>query len=256
MMEKETLRKADFFSGLAVCLLGLFIVSQGLKMPMKDSWGGVMNVWFVSPALFPLFVGAMLVLLGALLVRSAINSIGLAGVREAFVYLGSHRLAAYLREEETIRFYGIVVALLGYVFVLVPSVDFFLSSVLFLLLFFTMFYCGDHAHLLRTLYGMGAGFALLIAMLALTLDKTLATAIPFPADWLVLCYIIILIAFNINAFRANQEDRRKLRISLIIGLIAPLTIGVIFKYFLMVPLPSEGLVVALLDAIWYADFWS
>ena len=78
MMEKETLRKADFFSGLAVCLLGLFIVSQGLKMPMKDSWGGVMNVWFVSPALFPLFVGAMLVLLGALLVRSAINSISVS----------------------------------------------------------------------------------------------------------------------------------------------------------------------------------
>ena len=34
-------------------------------MPMKDTWGGVQNVWFVSPALFPLFVGAMIMLLGA-----------------------------------------------------------------------------------------------------------------------------------------------------------------------------------------------
>ena len=215
-----------------------------------------MNVWFVSPALFPLFVGAMLVLLGAILMRSAIGSIGLAGIKEALAYLGSARLVAYLREKETVRFYGIVIALLGYVFLLVPHVDFFLSSVLFLLLFFTMFYCGDHSHLQCTLYGMAAAFALLTPILALGLDKTLATAIPFPADWLVLCYIIILIAFNVAAFRANQEVRRKLRISLIIGLLAPLTIGVIFKYFLMVPLPSEGLVVVLLDAVWYADFWS
>lgn len=256
MMEKQTLRKADFFSGFIVCLIGLFIISQALKMPMKDSWGGVMNVWYVSPALFPLFVGAMLVLLGGLLIRSAISSIGLGGVKEAFAYLGSSRLLSFLLEEETIRFYGIVLALLGYVFVLVPHVDFFLSSVLFLLLFFTMFYCGDQAHLQRTLYAMAAGFIILILTLALSFDEKMAAAIPFPADWLVLCYILILIAANLITFSGNREDRRKLRISLIIGFLAPLTIGVIFKYFLLVPLPSEGLVVALLDAVWYADFWS
>jgi hypothetical protein len=36
--------------------------------------------------------------------------------------------------------------------------------------------------------------------------------------------------------------------------VAPFTIGSIFKYFLLVPMPTEGMVVALLDAIWYWDF--
>jgi hypothetical protein len=64
MMEKDKLRKADIFSGSLVVLLGLFIISQAFGMPMKDSWGGVQNVWFVSPALFPLLVGGMLSFLG------------------------------------------------------------------------------------------------------------------------------------------------------------------------------------------------
>ena len=62
MMDKDKLRKADIFSGSLIILLGLFIISQAVQMPMKDSWGGVQNVWFVSPALFPLLVGGMLVL--------------------------------------------------------------------------------------------------------------------------------------------------------------------------------------------------
>jgi hypothetical protein len=57
MLEIEKLRKADIFSGVIISLFGLWVVGQALKMPMKDSWGGVQNVWFVSPALFPLFVG-------------------------------------------------------------------------------------------------------------------------------------------------------------------------------------------------------
>jgi hypothetical protein len=57
MMEKERLRKADVFCGGIIFLFGAWIVWQAFNMPMKDSWGGVQNVWFVSPALFPLFVG-------------------------------------------------------------------------------------------------------------------------------------------------------------------------------------------------------
>ncbi len=47
MLEKDKLRKADIFSGSIISLFGLWIISQAVKMPMKDSWGGVQNVWFV-----------------------------------------------------------------------------------------------------------------------------------------------------------------------------------------------------------------
>jgi hypothetical protein len=53
MMDKDKLRKADIFSGSIIMLFGLWIISQALQMPMKDSWGGVQNVWYVSPALLP-----------------------------------------------------------------------------------------------------------------------------------------------------------------------------------------------------------
>ena len=77
MLEKDKLRKADVYSGIVIFLFGAWIVWQASKMPMKDSWGGVQNVWFVSPALFPLFIGGMIMLLGLLLSRTALKAIGM-----------------------------------------------------------------------------------------------------------------------------------------------------------------------------------
>ena len=56
--------------------------------------------------------------------------------------------------------------------------------------------------------------------------------------------------------RGHLEVVQKYRLSIIIAFVAPFTIGVIFKYFLLVPMPFEGLIVQLLDSIWYADMWS
>ena len=41
---------------------------------------------------------------------------------------------------------------------------------------------------------------------------------------------------------------------LIVAVVAPVLVGLIFKYFLLVPMPAEGMVVALVDAIWYFEF--
>jgi hypothetical protein len=41
---------------------------------------------------------------------------------------------------------------------------------------------------------------------------------------------------------------------MIIAVAAPFIILSIFKYFLLVPMPTEGLVVAFLDKVWYLDF--
>jgi hypothetical protein len=70
------LRKADFFSSLPIILFGLFVCSQAFRMPMKDSWGGVQNVWYVSPALFPLIIGTVLVALGLLLLSTVVRQLG------------------------------------------------------------------------------------------------------------------------------------------------------------------------------------
>ena len=54
--------------------------------------------------------------------------------------------------------------------------------------------------------------------------------------------------------RARAELGKKFRVGLLVSLLTPFVIGPIFKYFLMVPLPKEGLVVAALDYVWYLEF--
>ncbi len=78
----------------------------------------------------------------------------------------------------------------------------------------------------------------------------------FGADWLVMLIILTLCILAKSSIKGQPELTRKYRRCLIIAFAAPLIIGIIFKYFLLVPMPYEGLIVQLLDSIWYADLWS
>ena len=143
MMDKEKLRKADIFSGGVIMLFGVWIISQAIQMPMKDSWGGVQNVWYVSPALFPLLVGAMITLLGALLVRKAMHTVGRKGLMDVLNWLGSSSLLHYLKTPAVFRFYAMTLLFFSFVFLNIPRIDFFLCAILFLIVFITMFYFDD-----------------------------------------------------------------------------------------------------------------
>ena len=71
------------------------------------------------------------------------------------------------------------------------------------------------------------------------------------------CTLVFILTYCILVFRmirGNPTLRKKYRTGLILALAAPFTIGPIFKYFLLVPMPFEGLVVAVMDAVWYWDF--
>lgn len=256
MLETQKLRKADVFSGTLVVLLGVFIISQALQMPMQDSYGGVQNVWYVSPALFPLLVGGMLVILGVLLMKTALRTVGLVGVYQVFRYLRSSDFFCFLRKQDSLRFYGIVCNLLILVFLLVPRIDFFLAATIFLLMFFFMFYCDTPGALVKFIL-LSLGGALVLGVFTLTSLASLASrVVPFSADILVILMIAGLILFSSRINNRDNVLRQKFRLSILIAFVAPFTIGVIFKYFLLVPMPFEGIVVSLLDAIWYADIWS
>jgi hypothetical protein len=41
---------------------------------------------------------------------------------------------------------------------------------------------------------------------------------------------------------------------MIIAIASPFIVGLIFKYFLLVPMPAEGLVVTVTDYFWYLEF--
>jgi len=254
MLEKENLRKADVYSGAIICLFGLWVVLQALKMPMKDSWGGVQNVWYVSPAIFPLFVGCIIMLLGGLLCRTALKTIGFKAFAQTVRWLSSKALLQFLNTLPNLRFYAIAVLLLSFVFLNIPRIDFFLSVVLFLVVFITSFYFDDAGLLKKLFFFYLAGVMGLIIYFSVGLNKPLSRVVPFPADILVLCFIAAYCGYAWRLIRHNTTLRKKYRTAMIIAFAAPFIVGMIFKYFLLVPMPAEGLVVTVMDYFWYQEF--
>jgi hypothetical protein len=223
-------------------------------MPMKGSWGGVQNVWFVSPALFPLFVGAMIALLGVLLMRTAIRSVGGKGLSQVFRWLLSRDLITYLKTPAVMRFYAVVILFFTFVFLSIPRVDFFLCSVLFLAAFITMFYFDDAALLEKLLTCYIIISVVTLAFFATGLSSRIESTVDYPGDWLTLGGIVAYCGYAGALIRGDAVLRKKYRISLILAVAAPFLIGPVFKYLLLVPMPTEGLVVSIMDAIWYWDF--
>lgn len=254
MMDKDKLRKADIFSGSFIFLFGLWIISQALKMPMKDSWGGVQNVWFVSPALFPLFVGAMIALLGGALMRTALKTVGFSELRLVLRWLGSADLVRFLKTAPVMRFYAVAVLFFSFVYLNIPRIDFFLCSVLFLVVFISMFYFDDDGLLKKMLFFYLSGTAVFVIYFSSGVSAILESTLPHPGDWLTLIFIFSYCTFTWKLIRDNPVQRKKYRTSLSLAVIAPFLIGPVFKYLLLVPMPTEGLVVVLLDAVRYWDF--
>jgi hypothetical protein len=254
MLAKDTLRKADIFSGTLIFLFGLFVVYQALQMPMKDTYGGVQNVWYVSPAIFPLFIGAIIALLGAALTVIALKSVGRQQLASVFHYLASPELIAFLKQPATIRFYAIVLVFSSFIFVMIPRVDFFLAAVFFLMVFISMFYFDDDQLLFNILLFFITVSVLLIIFFAAGFDALLADSLAYPGDWLMLAFIAAFAAFDWGLVKNRTGLRRKYRTCLLLAIIAPFTVGIIFKFLLLVPMPFEGAVVELLDTIWYYDY--
>ncbi|CAB1059161.1 hypothetical protein D1BOALGB6SA_3919 [Olavius sp. associated proteobacterium Delta 1] len=254
MLDKENLRKADVYSGAIICLFGLWIILQALKMPMKDSWGGVQNVWYVSPAIFPLFIGCMIMLLGGLLCRTALKMIGIKAFADTVRWLSSKALLQFFNSVPNLRFYSIVVLFLSFVFLNIPRIDFFLSAVLFLTVFITSFYFDDAALLKKLFFFYLAGVIVLIIYFLLGLNEPLGRIVPFPADILALCFIFAYSVYAWMLIRNNGVLRKKYRTAMIVAFASPFIVGTIFKYFLLVPMPAEGIVVAVMDYFWYLEF--
>lgn len=254
MLETEKLRKADIFSGTIISLFGLWVVGQALQMPMKDSWGGVQNVWFVSPALFPLFVGGIITLLGVALVVNALKTVGIAGLKDTLGWMISPELMRFLKSEAMIRFHAVVALLFSFVFLNISRIDFFMCSVLFLCAFIIMFYLDDPVLLIKMLRFYLVGTVGFILWFVLGVPGSLEAAVPYPSDWLTLGFTIFFCIYVFHLIRHRPRLLKKYKTGLVLSVAAPFTIGSIFKYLLLVPMPTEGLIVAVMDAIRYWDF--
>lgn len=80
-MDKEKLRKADFKTGVLLIAFCMWFLSiTFIFMPFKETYGGVENVWYVSPWIFPAVVLTLLLILSSILTVNAVLRQGMSDV--------------------------------------------------------------------------------------------------------------------------------------------------------------------------------
>lgn len=103
------MRGADIVIGIIFIILGVLILIGAFQMPLKDSYGGVESVWYVSPALMPLIIGVVMILLAVTITMFGIKNGGLDLLKEKTIA----RKAQPVFNEDTIRFFAVVIPLIG-----------------------------------------------------------------------------------------------------------------------------------------------
>lgn len=232
-------RRRDFFTSLALLLLAFAMLAKSLTFPMTDSYGGVTNAWYVSPALFPLSIAVTLGLVSLLLLRRAILDGG-ARRRES---ASKSRSKAFFPASASCRV-AVIMAFIGlYVYSFVPSVDFALASALFLFLFITPFYIEKVALIPLTLIGA------VIACVLITLLSHRPTSQQYTLDLVAIATLLTVATIAWWLLRRTPSECRKLRTVVLVSIAVPLVLVPIFRFFLLVPLPVEGLVIDTMQAL-------
>ncbi len=247
MLDKSKLRGADFITSIGLIVFGIWVLFQTFQMPMKDTYGGVINVWYVSPALFPLFIGTGIILLAINILIHSLKTGGLQVFREALNSKKGIRLS-----EKGYRFLAILVPLLSLVYMNLPRIDFFLSILLFLLFFISVFYFDDFPLLKKLLAFYSVEMGVLFLLFLTGIDTFLRKGFRYSIDILALGLIAALYIFIRISIKGQEEYSRKLRHALIISVLTPLILVPVFRFFLRVPLPKEGGIVDLLFILYYA----
>jgi len=246
-MDKTELRKKDFITSIILIAFGIFMILYTItEIPMKDSWGGVMNVWFVSPGLFPVCIGILIIIMGIILCNKAIKD---GGAKRFFQDL-SHRERD--SSGKTLRFFGILLVIFAYVYLYIPRIDYFLSTMLCLAVFISFFYL-DRGDLLKKLFTFYlAGCLLFLIVFLMGIDKPLNERFLYFMDLLVFLFFLAYIVYCRILIRGDGVLKKKLKITLIMSIVPSLVLIPSFKYFLLVPLPVEGGFIELMNIIRYA----
>lgn len=246
-MDKVELRKKDFITSLILIAFGIFMLLYTLiEIPMKDSWGGVMNVWFVSPGLFPVCIGGLIILMGIVLCRRAIKD----GGAKKFIEGLSRRTEG--SPDKTLRFFGILLVIVAYVYLYIPRIDYFLSTLLTLFVFITLFYL-DRPDLLKKYFIFYlVGCLLFLFAFVVGIDNQLNERFLYFMDILVFLFFLTYIVYSRLLIRGDRVLKKKWNLSIIMSIVPSLILIPSFKYFLLVPLPVEGGFIELMNIVRYA----
>lgn len=244
-MKKKELRRADFITSVLLLVFSVWIIMETLKMPMKDTFGGVQNVWYVSPALFPLIISIFIMVLGTVLL---IHSIKTGGAK---YFLDNFSVRYKGLSEKNIRFIGILLALFSFVYLNIPRIDFFISVTLFLTYFISVFYFDDKDLLKKLTLFYFTGSIIFIILFVFGISKIINSYYEYFIDILALFFYLSYVIYNWINIKSSNIFKKRFIVSLIVSLVVPLILCPAFRYFLLIPLPKEGLIIQMMHNIYY-----
>jgi hypothetical protein len=243
-MDSQTrMRRADFWTSLVFFAIAIGMIGSAMTMPLKESFAGVQNVWYVSPALLPLMIAAGLLALATTLLRNAVRT---GGARAAIASLGRW---AEADGDATARMLAAVAIVVGYVYGLIPRVDYVVATTLFLLVFIAAFYLGrkDIMRFQAVLF-LAVGAAALAADL-LGVYPSPGTTPRYALDLIVLLGTAGLALATWRRLGSDAVLRRRFATTVAVSVAVALLTSASFKFGLLVPLPAEGAVVRLMEEI-------
>ena len=236
-MDKTNLRKADFITSLLLIAFGIFVIVESTKMPMEASYGGVDSHWYVAPALFPLFVGIVLILLGMMLLGIAIKDGGLSGI-----IANVRAKKRFVIDAKVYRILIVAFSLASFIYVFIPRVDFFISIATFLFYLTTVFYPESFRIRNRLTVLFVLETAIYVILMATGLWNTLIGIYVYVMDILSILFFVALVAIAFRTARIDGTDRKKIRTTFWLSLIVPAFLCPVFRFPLRTPLPHEGLI--------------
>lgn len=243
------LRKADFWTALIILAAGAYMIFEALGYPLEGSYAGVRNVWYVSPALLPLMVAGMLVLLSGYLL---VNAIRTGGARAAITELAEGAWVPAFRSAIDVWIICLILAV--YIVVLVPRIDFVIATIPSLFTFLAVYYVERPTAARRGLTIFVAIAALLVVVTAAGFQPASRSAGFYWRDAALLGAAVAQILAVVSAVWRDEEAWPRLRRSIAVAVVTPLLLSVVFKYGLIVPLPAEGLAVEIMERIRYFSF--
>lgn len=239
--DKGQLRRDDLKTGILLILLSLGVLWEASSYPMTDSYGGVQNVWYVSPALFPIIIGLLLLILALVLVGNAIAYHGLTRVWR------DNASDQSKQHHVDLRFVGVAVFFSAFVYGYVSAVDFFIASAYFLFCFVSGYYLKRTNILIINIISYT-----LIAFVILIITRVSSEpAVQWLTDGLTTFGLISQYLILNNSANEDTGYRTRLRWSITVSILVPAILIPVFKFGLLVPLPSEGIYIDLMEQIRY-----
>lgn len=129
--EKMPMQKKDLVASVVLIVFGMYLLISGALMSQKTMTLAD-SPWYGTPGMFPIFIGAALVILSSIMFGSLLRS-GIRMDKGDVTFIGR-----YFRSESFRRTLVVIGFLAIYVFILFGNINFLLATVIYL--FSTMLY--------------------------------------------------------------------------------------------------------------------